>query len=337
MDESNRRMIMKLRSIRNAIELALPGDDEAAHLLEEASMRYAIALAKASVVGGELDRLIMEGGILDMLGDIVDKLSSSSHPDVMALLGDADIDEGFAEPVSYASPICEECGYRLDLSADMLFLLCYSCGDVVDARDLNVEMVKHNPRSRVGNFKPNRHFKRWMDHILARETEEELGDSKDPLNLRGEKMIERVREGCNRKRLTAEYMTVEDVRAILKELGLSKYNDNIPLIIKKITGRAPPSLSEDSYHRVFSMFSMVMEARNGIRREGRTNRIYYPYYIYKIMDLVLDSREERKAMDFIHLHSASTLISNDEEWRLICESIPSLRARYQPTIMVSKR
>ena len=230
--------------------------------------------------------------------------------------------------------VCDTCGNEMDVSRDCTYMVCYTCGDTgIDMKENMPDSMKNVPKSKTGNFKPNRHFKRWIDRILAKEPEEEIGDSHDPANYRGEKLIAKIRQVCVNKGLTTEYITVRDIRSILKSLGCSIYNENIPLIMKKLTNRGPPNLSEDSYYKVYSLFIQVMEIRDSIKKDGRSNRIYYPYYIYKIFDIYLEG-DERKAMGYIHLHSNHTLTSNDEEWRLICNAVPSLHKKYKPTVQL---
>ena len=64
-----------------------------------------------------------------------------------------------------------------------------------------------------------------MDHILARELEEELGDKDDTDNTYGEKLLEQLRE------IIQCLLTVDDIRAMLKEIGRKDLNKNSPVIM----------------------------------------------------------------------------------------------------------
>ena len=80
-----------------------------------------------------------------------------------------------------------------------------------------------------------------------------------------------------------------------------------------------------------------MDARDKISNSCRCNRIYYPYYISKLLSIILDNEEDRKILNYVHLHKESTLSANDAEWAKICEILPCLQNKYQPTINYQNR
>jgi hypothetical protein len=125
---------------------------------------------------------------------------------------------------------------------------------------------------------------------------------------------------------------VDDGRRLLKELNKTNLNKNISLIMKLLTGKGPPQISEDLYQLGYSIFLQVMEARENINFKNRNNRIYYPYYLYKIFDIILESPDDRRLLNYIHLHKNPTLANNDLEWYDICNNVPFLNGKYIPTI-----
>ena len=361
MDEINKRMQTKIRYVEMILDLAKRRD--LVDRLTEVTIRYEMLYSKIVMQCADGDsrttskekrdisaKRIADGDIIDCLNDIVlsvktglisDEQEEMRHAMPRVAQMNRKINELIYEydmvdiPMEMGAPVeqrCAECDYLLDISPDKTTYVCYGCGDVTDIKDNIVEAPKQAPKSKTGNFKPNRHFKKWIDHILAREPEESLGDPNDRENARGEKMLDDIKTLCVKKGYNAEYITIEDMRTILKELNKTEYNDNISLIMKKLTGRGPPSLSDESYSLVCTRFLQIMEIRDNIKKDGRTNRIYYPYYIYKIFDITLEG-DERRAMEYIHLHSIPTLTANDEEWRKICMShkLPFLDGKYKPT------
>jgi hypothetical protein len=217
----------------------------------------------------------------------------------------------------------------MDISEDRTKLECYVCNDSNVNTGTIIDSVKNIYKYKYGNFKPNRHSKCWIDRILAKEDEEEIGSVTD---IRGDKLIHALLDKCKRSGISLEYMTVDDGRRMLKEIKHTHLNKNIAMIMKRITGRGPPHISEDLYQRGYSLFLQVMDVRENIKFSNRNNRRYYPYYIYKIFDLILEDPNDRKLLNYIHLHKHPTLSHNDGEWREICKNIPYLSDKYKPTM-----
>ncbi len=264
-------------------------------------------------------REISDHGLVDEVHAIASSFPvSKERSELLEILDELALSEAGPDAPQH----CPECSYRLDVSYDSLLLVCHFCGEVLEVNDMNICPLERLPKTKVGIFKPNRHFKQWMDRIFARNPPESLS----------EEIIDRIRRGCIAKRLTME-MGVEDLRSVLRELKLTAYNGDVPYILMKITRRGPPAVSPEVTAKVTSLFLEIMEVRGDVKKDGRTNRIYYPYYIYKLYDIFLTDEEERKILEFIHLHAAGTLSSNDEEWRSICETVPSLRGKYRPTVL----
>ena len=226
---------------------------------------------------------------------------------------------------------CSICQGEMLLSYDNIYYECTDCYIIEPRNQIHEQIL---PRSKIGNFNPERHFKTWIDRILAREPLEEICKEDDP---QGEKIINTIREYLVGKRKSNEHLTIDDIRNILKEIGRTQLNRNTSLIAKKITGRSPPKLDENKYNKIYTLFLKVMEARDHIAINNRCNRIYYPYYISKLLSLFLTTPEERKILNYIHLHKESTLSSNDQEWQEICNVVPELKGKYKPTLNSSNR
>jgi len=89
-----------------------------------------------------------------------------------------------------------------------------------------------------------------------------------------------------------------------------------------VTGNPIPKVSADVLVKGEHLFIQVLEARNHIKELHRKNRRYYPYYIFKILDLLIPKGEDRSILRFIHLQGSDTVERNDDEWRLICKKVP---------------
>lgn len=235
--------------------------------------------------------------------------------------------------------VCPECQIEMAVNSETSELTCAECGKVRellgtvfdDAQFYNQEGQK----AKSGSFNPNRHFHFWMDRILAREPEEELGDKDDEENTCGEKLLEKLRAIVRRDRKILRLLTVDEVRGMLKEEDRTDLNKNVPLILRRLTGVGPPQLPESVCQRVEKLFSKAIEIGERVRPAGRTNRNYYPYYIYKILDAILpedapgtpgaaEAREHRRVLYYIYMQGQDTLDKNDREWAEICEELPEI-------------
>lgn len=186
-------------------------------------------------------------------------------------------------------------------------------------------------KAKSGTFNPNRHFQFWWMHILAREPEEEIGDKADPDNLYGEKLIQALHNIVRRDRKVLRMLTVNEVRMMLSELDKSNLNKNVPLILRKLTGVGPPSINDAITVKVENLFTKAIEIGERVRRTGRANRNYYPSYIFKILEHLLDPNdyESRRVLYYIYIQSKDTVEADDSDWELICAELNEIK--YIPT------
>lgn len=141
---------------------------------------------------------------------------------------------------------CPACGGDMAVDAGRSELRCCDaeCGTIRElvgtVFDDSQFYSQEGQKAKSGTFNPNRHFQFWWSHILAREPEEEIGDRDDPDNLYGERLLAALRAIVVRDRKVLRLLTVNDVRAMLRETGRTDLNKNVPLILKKLTGVGPP-------------------------------------------------------------------------------------------------
>jgi hypothetical protein len=241
--------------------------------------------------------------------------------------------EGGAQHVDYER--CPSCGSDMAVDAGRSQLRCGECGTLRElvgtVFDDSQFYSQEGQKAKSGTFNPNRHFRFWWMHILAREPEEEIGDKDDPDNLYGEKLLEALLAIVVRDRKILRLLTVNDVRAMLREVGRTDLNKNVPLILKKLTGVGPPQVSDAVAVRVENLFTKAIEIGERVRRLGRVNRDYYPFYIFKILEQLLaeDDLETRRVLYYIYVQSKETVESDDTDWELICDELAEIT--YRPT------
>lgn len=241
--------------------------------------------------------------------------------------------DGAAQQVNYE--LCPTCGGDMAVDAGRSELRCGDCGTVRElvgtVFDDSQFYSQEGQKAKSGTFNPNRHFQFWWMHLLAREPEEEIGDKDDPDNVYGERLLESLRAIVARDRKILRLLTVNDVRAMLREVGRTDLNKNVPLIMKKLTGVGPPQVSDAIAVRVENLFTKAIEIGERVRRAGRVNRNYYPYYIYKILDQLVpeEDSETRRVLYYIFIQSKDTVEADDADWEQICLELSELT--YVPT------
>lgn len=230
----------------------------------------------------------------------------------------------------YSFNVCDECAVEMTVDVDTAELTCPRCsraraldGTVFDdAQFYNQEGQK----AKSGSFNPNRHYLLWITHIQAQEPEEEIGDKEDPENNYGEKLLEGMRQLIVKDRKVLRLLTIDDFRRLLQRLGRTDLNKNLPLIMKKMTGIAPPQLPEHYLQKAARIFMKAIAIDEKLRCLDNPNRSYYPYYIYKIFDGILpaDDMENRRILCYIYLQGDDTLDKNDTRWQRICGELPEI-------------
>jgi hypothetical protein len=232
---------------------------------------------------------------------------------------------------------CQLCGDVLNVDCMKSELQCSNV-DCLAIYELNGTVFDESQmycqdgqKAKSGTFNPNRHFQQWWQHILAREPDDEIGDKADPKNLLGEKLIEDCRKIVKRDNLVLQLLTVNQVRQMLQELEKTNFNKNVPLIMKRLTGIGPPQLPDELSIRVENLFTKAIEIEELIRPSSRTNRNYYSYYIYKILDYLIpeSAYEMRRVLYYIYMQSKETVETDDIEWAKICAELKEIP--YKPT------
>lgn len=230
---------------------------------------------------------------------------------------------------------CVNCSTEMLVDASRSELQCSTCGAIREligtVFDDSQFYSQEGQKAKSGTFNPNRHFQFWWMHILAREPEEEIGDRSDSKNMYGEKLIEQLKVIISRDQHILQLLSVNDIRLMLRELGQTDLNKNVPLILKKLTGLGPPHISDTIAIRVENLFSKALEMSEIVRQKTRVNRNYYPYYIYKILEQVIPEAdfEQRRILFYIYIQSRETVESDDADWELICKEMSELK--YIPT------
>jgi hypothetical protein len=220
--------------------------------------------------------------------------------------------------------ICVSCSSEIFPSnINMYETSCLKCGALNKLENPSAKQELYPEiRIKCGNYDPNRHCRMWIDRIQAKETQEIPQELIDKLKH----MLER-----DSKVLNPTYVTCALIRRYFRKTGFARYNEHIPLIRAKLTGKMPPELTDQELRKISNYFDEAIRIYNMKSAEFRkSNCPYHPYFIYKIIEAIIPDSDHRKKgiLSCIHLQSRDTLIENDNIWRIICNQLNKEREEY---------
>jgi hypothetical protein len=205
-----------------------------------------------------------------------------------------------------------KCGAKAILVPEASEIRCVvpECGRI---KIIKGSILKEEPascdsqKSKCNGYDFSRHFKFWMERLQALEhkvfSETELG---------------RIKICILRDRITPNELNCIIIRSYLKEVGLTEYNDHVPLLVKMFGGRGPPQFTFQEVRSIAIKFNKIINLYHKVNPTG-SNRPYYPYFIYKIVEQDFkDNPDKLRLLDFIHLQSDDTIKKNDGYYEQIC-------------------
>jgi len=218
------------------------------------------------------------------------------------------------------------CGNKYNVESKTSEFICYKCGNTEKLYGMIFEddqfFYQEGQRTKHGKYDPTKHCKFWLDRIQAKENTE------IPKNI-----LNCIKKRIKHDKVWISELECTDIRKYLKICKLTSYNNHIPLILKKITGKEPSQLTDYENKLVYVNFAKVIPIYNKIKPEDKPNSPYHPFFIYKIIEQILKSPEQltrkKSILSCIHLQSRETLIENDNTWKLICEEMEKFT--YIPT------
>jgi len=228
--------------------------------------------------------------------------------------------------VSY--DICEDCNKRMTLDSNRSELNCQGCGTLRELPGMIFDEIQfysqEGQKAKSGSFSQNRHCRKHVTHILAMESDAEIGDRKNPADSSGEKLLESLHELVRRRSKLLRLLTVYDTRELLRDVGRSDLNINVPLIMKRLTGVGPPCIGGETFNKAIVYVTQAVEIGETIRPSTRSNSNYYAYYFYKVFDCLCPELPERRVLYYIYLQGEDTLRRDDEMWKQIVEGLQEL-------------
>jgi hypothetical protein len=227
-------------------------------------------------------------------------------------------------PSSYNK--CPDCNKDMKILPSSSEIVCIGCGrsEILNGTVFEDEQFyyQEGQRTKHGSYDSTKHCKFWIERIQARESkaipESVINSIKNSIRHNNIKNIEEI--------------TCEEIRKYLRQTKNTSYNEHIPLIRKIITGVTPPQLTDREVQLIVLIFSKAVKIYEEIKPPDKTNVMYHPYPIYKIIEHILKApnmkRRRNAILSCIHLQSRETLIENDIIWEKVCKYID---IEYVPT------
>ena len=217
-----------------------------------------------------------------------------------------------------------ECGGEvafIQKDSDLECKVCfarYTAGGTMlndDQQNSNEKYVKTN------QYQTRRHGKEWLDSICGLEH----------VDIPPEVIKHINKCALNDRIIDKKNITCLRIRDYLKKNGnMAKYNQHIPRIRKLVTGIEPPQLTEQEMKQFNKLFGKVIDAYNSVKT--KSNCPYYPFFIYKILDHILSSKEDEirrnKFFSYIYLQLPDTLYEQDSIWKKICNLVPEFTYKH---------
>jgi ribosomal protein S27E len=228
---------------------------------------------------------------------------------------------------------CTNCNKEMTVFSNLSEIVCIKCGVAIKLYGTVFEdeqfYYQEGQRSKHGSYDPSKHCKFWIERIQGRESKEIP-----------EKVIETIRKCIKYNNIkNKEDITCKEIRKFLSQTKNSKYNEHVPLIRKIVTGESLSQLNDKEVQLITIYFDKVIRIYEEIKPNEKSNVLYHPYLIYKIIEHIYENKnpiDKRKCrervfniLSYIHLQSRETLIENDKIWKKICENIDDIV--YKPT------
>lgn len=222
--------------------------------------------------------------------------------------------------------MCEKCNQEMSITTNTSQMFCKKCGMLEKIYGTVFEdnqfYHQEGQRAKHCNYETNKHFKIWVERIQARESKDIPPVVIKKLNkcAENDNIIDRNRISC------------QLIREYLRDIKETAFNEHVPLIRKLMTGIVPPQLDDIELRKLEIRFDKSISIFEKIKPANKTNCPYHPYFIYKILDIMIQNINRKKQiLSCIHLQSRDTLIENDKNWKIICEQIPFFKNKYRPT------
>lgn len=221
------------------------------------------------------------------------------------------IDISFLDMNNYVYPtdICKYCNNGELISyEDEGILICNKCSASIPYLVENEKQTYKDPPKEVCFYAYKRinHFKEIIAQFQGKET------TQIPAHI-----IDSIKQQIKKERVDIRTYTNENIKEMLKKLGLSKYYEHIPFIKDKL-GIKPPVMSPELEETLYNLFIELQRPYSKYCPDDRVNFLNYYYTAYKLCELL---GETQYLSEFPMLKDRDKIIEQDIIWAKICTDL----------------
>jgi hypothetical protein len=206
---------------------------------------------------------------------------------------------------------------------------CDNCAHIQTLKgmtfDDNLHTNSEGTITKRGAYETSRRFRFHLDRILAKKSPQISDEIWTKINA-----WIKVNNFQHIKTLSCK-----DLRRCFKDIKETHLNEHAPFIRQKLTGIGPERLYHYELDQLIILFDKADMAFKRINGDSRANLKYYPYFIYKILEIILNKPEDQTRLwsiiECIHFQQTKTLISNDKLWQQICDIVPEFKGKFKKT------
>jgi len=209
------------------------------------------------------------------------------------------------------SLICSGCNCNLKLAANESYVVCDTCGHFEvyfepSATGLTYEQEVNTDTNIHFSYKRINHLRELLSQLQAKESSDVPSE-----------VLDIIRAEFKKERIHNMHQISQDkVKRFLKKCNLTKYYEHTRQITNLLSGKPPPTISNELYDKIITMFIEIQEPFERTCPKTRKNFFSYNYILFKFCEL-LEAHEHMHL--FPLLKSREKLYQQDCIWKDICE------------------
>jgi len=215
--------------------------------------------------------------------------------------------------------LCPDCKINMEVHHDLSIIKCGNCGleerilihSCYDRHHYKTQDKSYNPTSSVNDQETLKHYKKWIQTLLAVDCEKITDD-----------VLEIIKRKCVKERYRICNLNIEQMRSILKELKMTQYNNYSPYIIRKLNNRRPISIPYKYMKQLKDIFVQIIRIYSKLYK--MSNLKYYPAFIARIIKSYYVDTPLVELLPNIHKQSSQTESKTTKIWEKLCEQ-PELK------------
>jgi len=274
--------------------------DEREYFLNTSFMLYNYHKGK-EIESNQIDKPFME--------NMINKTQTTSKGDLLGkfvnLIDNTNTD--YEEKIRHKknTSICQNCLIEKLIIQEESIMVCPDCGDS-EYIILNNDKPNYKEISTDVNcfaYKKKNHFKEILNQIQGKES-----------TTIPEEIYEKILIEIKKTRIKTEFIKKQKIRDILRKIGHTKYYEHRSIIMYKIKGIPPITLSREIEDRLLMMFDDLLKPYAKCCPKTRRNFLNYYYVIRKLCE-ILGLKEILHTEHLPPLKSRKKIAEHDQIWK----------------------